>query len=336
MVEVINKKELGRCMGLCILLLVIGTSPLQAQALSRKDADEIRVLAREKVRGLNELLNAIANEDLSNYERKYLIMNSYMPSPDQIFINDGVIVEDDTDPKHKTAAPGPDTPIEKYLSNFDLFYTKSETNTIEFTNLVVSDVKVDKYPFVKVFYTEHFKSTRGGTPYEPVSRVAELRADKSGSDWMVFLTRLAFSSPANVKSVPVTPRPSASYDSLQRNKEPVLARPADKKPVAATGQTQDVQRVTQALDQAAVADAQRRRKLGIIKAGAGVAALAFGGVTYSMLSKDYKDYKARIAGHEGITSYAKPGIYISVGAAAVGLGVSLTSLFDFKNAKHPR
>jgi hypothetical protein len=122
---------------------VLLASQSDAQTLSRKDADEIRVLARERVKGLNDLLNAIANEDLSNYERRYLMMNSYMPSNDQIFVNDGVIVEDDVDPKHKASAPGLDTPIEKYLSNFDLFYAKTETNTIEFTNLVVSDVKVD-------------------------------------------------------------------------------------------------------------------------------------------------------------------------------------------------
>lgn len=77
-----------------LLVLGITGAALQAgaQALTRRDADEIRVLAREKVKGLNDLLNAIANEDLSNYERRYLMMNSYMPSNDQIFINYGVIV----------------------------------------------------------------------------------------------------------------------------------------------------------------------------------------------------------------------------------------------------
>jgi len=306
-----------------------------AQALTRRDADEIRVLAREKVKGLNDLLNAIANEDLSNYERRYLMMNSYMPSNDQIFINDGVIVEDDIDPKHKASAPGLDTPIEKYLSNFDLFYVKSETNTIEFTNLVVSDVKVDKYPFVKVFYTQHFKgkSNKDNTPYQPIARVAELRADKSGNDWIVFLTRVAFNSTENAKSVPVTPRPSATYDSLQRKKEPVVSQASDRKPVATPADAKEGERVFKELNKPNAAAAANARKWGAIKLGAGVAALAFGAVTYSMLKKDYKDYKNRIDNPEGLTSYAKPGIYVAVGAAAVGLGVSLTSLFDFKRAR---
>jgi hypothetical protein len=320
---------------LLILGIVGATLQAGAQTLTRRDADEIRVLAREKVKGLNDLLNAIANEDLSNYERRYLMMNSYMPSNDQIFINDGVIVEDDVDPKHKISAPGLDTPIEKYLSNFDLFYVKSETNTIEFTNLVVSDVKVEKYPFVKVFYTEHFKgkSNKDNTPYQPIARVAELRADKSGNDWFVFLTRIAFNSADIAKSVPVTPKPSATYDSLQRKKEPVVSQASDRKPVAKPEDAKEGERVFKELNKPDQAAAANARKWGAIKLGAGVAALAFGAVTYSMLNKDYKDYKKRIDNPEGLTSYAKPGIYVSVGAAAVGLGVSLTSLFDFKRAK---
>ncbi|MCE6988892.1 hypothetical protein [Dyadobacter sp. CY323] len=306
-----------------------------AQTLSRKDADEIRVLAREKVKGLNDLLNAIANEDLSNYERRYLMMNSYMPSNDQIFVNDGVIVEDDTDPKNKVSAPGLDTPIEKYLSNFDLFYTKTEINTIEFTNIVVGDVKVDKYPFVKVFYTQHFKgkSNRDNTPFTSISRVAELRADKSGNDWVVFLTRIAFNSAENAKAVPVTPKPSEKYDSLQRKKEPIAAQPTDKKPVATPEETRQTERVSQQISQVNQAQIAQARKWGAIKLGAGVAALAFGAVTYSMLNKDYKDYKNRIENSEGFTSYAKPGVYISIGAAAVGIGLSVSSIFDFKTAK---
>ncbi|NIJ51154.1 hypothetical protein [Dyadobacter arcticus] len=320
------------------VLLVLGILSVGqsfAQPLSRKDADEIRVLAREKIKGLNDLLNAIANEDLSNYERRYLMMNSYMPSNDQIFVNDGVIVEDDTDPKNRVSAPGLDTPIEKYLSNFDLFYTKTETNTIEFTNLVVGDVKVDKYPFVKVFYTQHFKgkSNRDNTPFQPISRVAELRADKSGNDWIVSLTRIAFNSTENAKAVPITPKPSATYDSLQRKKEPIVAQPTDKKPVATPEQTRQTEQVSQQISQLSQAEIQQARKWGAIKLGAGVAALAFGAVTYSMLNKDYKDYKNKIAESEGFTSYAKPGAFISIGAAAVGIGLSVSSIFDFKTAK---
>lgn len=317
---------------LATLAFAAATWQAGAQTLSRKDADEIRVLARERVKGLNDLLNAIANEDLSNYERRYLMMNSYMPSNDQIFVNDGVIVEDDIDPRHNASAPGLDTPIEKYLSNFDLFYAKSETNTIEFTNLVVSDVKVDKYPFVKVFYTQHFKgkSNKDNTPYQAIARVAELRADKSGNDWIVYLTRLAFNSSESARSVPVTPKPSATYDSLQRKKEPVVSQASDRKPVASPEDSKEGDRVFKELNKPNQTAIQNARKWGAIKLGVGVAALAFGAVTYSMLNKDYKDYKKRIDNPEGLTSYAKPGIYVSVGAMAVGLGISISSIFDFK------
>jgi hypothetical protein len=314
-----------------------GANTAVGQALTRKDTDEIRVLARERIKGLNDLLNAVSNDDLSNYERRYIMMNSYMPGNDQIFFNDGVIVEDDVDPKHTTSAPELDTPIEKYLSNFDLFYSKSETNTVEFSNIVVSDVKMDKYAFVKVFYTEQFKgkNSNNSIPYQPLSRVAELRADKVAGDWVVYLTGIAFNSTANAKAVPVTPVPSANYETAKKNKDqPVATKPTDKKqPVVAEADKAEGERMFKDLNKPNQAEIQRAKKMGMIKLGVGVAALAFGAVTYAMLNKDFKDYKSRINNPEGLTSYAKPGIYISIGSAAVGVGVTVSSLLDFKKAR---
>jgi hypothetical protein len=309
-----------------------------AQSLSRKDADEIRVLAREKIKALNDLLNAISNDDLSNYERRYMMMNSYMPGNDQIFFNDGVIVEDDLDPNHVSSAPGLDTPIEKYLSNFDLFYTKSETNTVEFSNLVVSDVKMNKYAFVKVSYTQLFKAKNSSnpTPYQAVSRIAELRADKVQGAWAVYLTGIAFNSAAQAIAAPVTPLPSATYESAKKNlDQPTAEKPTDMKPKKVM--TEEDKKVSGNLStqisKVSQAELEHTRRRATLKLGVGLTAFAFGAVTYAMLNKDYKDYKNRISNPEGLTGYAKPGIYISLGSAAAGLGITVTSLLDFRKAK---
>ncbi len=80
-------------------------------------------------------------------------------------------------------------------------------------------------------------------------------------------------------------------------------------------------------------NASVQKRNGLIMAGAGIAAIAFGAVTYSMLNKDHKDYRNTIANAEGITSYASPGIYIAGGAAAAGLGLSLASIPRFRKAR---
>ena len=80
-------------------------------------------------------------------------------------------------------------------------------------------------------------------------------------------------------------------------------------------------------------NASVRKRNGLIMAGVGIAAIAFGAVTYSMLNKDHKDYKNTIANAEGITSYASPGIYIAGGAAVAGLGLSLASIPKFLKAR---
>ncbi|TKT88930.1 hypothetical protein [Dyadobacter frigoris] len=328
---------------LVLLMIALGSfyaGTSMAQTLSRKDADEIRVLAREKIKAFNDLLNAVSNDDLSNYERRYMMMNSYMPSNDQIFFNDGVVVEDDVDPKHTSSSPELDTPIEKYLSNFDLFYTKSDANTIEFSNIVVSDVKMNKYAFVKVFFSQQFKAKNSNdkTPYQSVSRVAELRADKVAGSWIVYLTGISFNSAANAIAAPATPVPSATYESAQKNGVQPMAtasKPTDMKPtVAATPQEKKAaEKFSEQISKANQAQLDHTRKLATIKLGAGIAAFAFGAVTYAMLNKDFKDYKSKISNPEGLTSYAKPGIYISVGSAAAGLGVTVSSLLDFKKLK---
>ncbi len=163
--------------------------------LSPRDAREIQLLAQRKVeRSLADLLNTLTFDEIGEFERKSIVEDSYNASPNQVFYSDKVIVEDDLGQR-----PGPgvlplDLAVAKYLDNFDLLYPKSEEQTIQFTDVRVSNLKKSDYYYVKVYYTSKFgqRHKQTGTAFEPVHRVAEVRAKRNNKKWTVYIARLAF------------------------------------------------------------------------------------------------------------------------------------------------
>ncbi|GAB3925998.1 tetratricopeptide repeat protein [Larkinella terrae] len=181
--------------GFCLLSLSAG-----AQDLTTRDNEEVRLLARRKVeRGLYDLLNVLSQEDLNEFERNTLISESFTQGPNQLFYNGDVIVEDDVNPERTSAASVLDLSVEKYLANFDFLYRKSAGSSIQFSNFKVSNLKKGNSLYVKVFYTSLFKEKHKqiATPYVPVRRIAEVRADLVGKKWSLLITRLAFFTPAD-------------------------------------------------------------------------------------------------------------------------------------------
>ena len=170
-----------------------------AVQLSQRDVkqrrDEIIFQAKTKINNLKDLFNTITFEGTDEAQRNAVIQNSFLPGPNQVFYGDDVVVEDDIDPTHTSAENAVDLGVERYLRNMDLFYVKSDQSTIEFSQIIVSDVQEGKdFPFVKVYFTEKFNSkhTQIDSAYRPVHRVAELRAVLVNNKWRTFITRLAF------------------------------------------------------------------------------------------------------------------------------------------------
>ncbi|GAB4025609.1 tetratricopeptide repeat protein [Spirosoma koreense] len=183
-----------------LLAGVSSWSGLQAQALTTRDNEEVKLLARRKIeRGLGDLLNVLSLADLGEAERNALISESFTPGVNQLFADKDIIVEDDINPTRAAAGTVLDMSVEKYLANFDLLYTKTGQSTIQFSNITVSDLKKGSSLYVKVFYTSFFggKHTKIDKPYVPIRRVAEVRADQVGSKWSVLITRLAFMTQAD-------------------------------------------------------------------------------------------------------------------------------------------
>ncbi|MFN4144999.1 MAG: tetratricopeptide repeat protein [Runella sp.] len=179
-------------------LLLLASSVLWAQdSLRLRDVQEIKLLAQRKVeRGLADLLNTVTFEDLSEFERKSLMADSYGESPNKLFYNAEVIVEDDINPEHTGQGRPLDLTIDRYLNNLELFYKKSADATIKLSDFRFSNVKKTDHYYIKVFYKSHFGGQHNqiAKPYIPVERVAEVRAEKKGKKWVVYIARLAFFS----------------------------------------------------------------------------------------------------------------------------------------------
>ncbi|MCK8495798.1 hypothetical protein M0L20_28285 [Spirosoma sp. RP8] len=169
-----------------------------AGPVSKRDKDEITFQARSTIDNLRNLLNTLNTTGLTESEQNPIIQNSYLPNQDQLFYNDAIVVEDDIDPKHNSSDSTADFKVDRYLRNLILFYTKSDVPTIEFSRIVTSPVLEGKeYPYIKIFFTSAFtgKHTQIPVPYQPVQRVAELRAEKMGGKWRTYIIRLGFVQP---------------------------------------------------------------------------------------------------------------------------------------------
>ena len=181
-----------------VYLARVGQREPPKGSLIKRRNDQILFQAKNQIDNLRGLLNTLTFESTTEPESNSLILNSYLPNPNQIFYNDGVVVEDDIDPNHTSSENVTDLPIERYLQNMALFYTKTDGESINFSHIITSPIQEGKeYPYVKVFFTQTFVSKHNqiNIPYRPVERVAELRAEIVDNKWRVFITRLAFLQP---------------------------------------------------------------------------------------------------------------------------------------------
>lgn len=181
---------------LLLILCLLNLISTAQTPLTKKETDEIRYNARRKVeKDLPELLNTLNLSDIGDFERKTLILNSYLPSPTQVFYSDGVVIEDDLKPDLSLKDPPVDASVDKYLNNLDLFYAKSDTVTIKIENVVVSPVKESKDKItVQVYFTSIFKGSHKTikTPYVPQLRIAELNVEKNEKQWSVLISSIRF------------------------------------------------------------------------------------------------------------------------------------------------
>jgi hypothetical protein len=166
-----------------LIILLYANGSLWAQELSSLtdgDKKEIKALARRLVAtDYRGLLNTIVFEDASAFQISQIIENAYLPNNEQLFYDDGAIVEDDINPNNSTK--GSDLAVSRYLANLSIFYKKTGNETIFFSDISTSEIKKSKndYLFVLVNFKSEFKGEHTtAKPYQPTQRVAEVRIEK--------------------------------------------------------------------------------------------------------------------------------------------------------------
>jgi tetratricopeptide (TPR) repeat protein len=168
---------------------------LQAQdSISVKDAGEISYRAELVINEYRDLLNIIANAQTEIKETKDLILNSYGSSKNRIFFDSSILIENDLDPSVRNSQSSKDLSVAAYLNNLDLFYSKSDTSTIHFSNIRVSNIKQGEYLYVKVYFTSEFrgKNTLSNGEYAENNRVAEIRISRQGTKWTGAIMNVGF------------------------------------------------------------------------------------------------------------------------------------------------
>ncbi|MVM40684.1 hypothetical protein GO730_28375 [Spirosoma sp. HMF3257] len=201
--------------------LVGVVSPALAQSqqpptqLTERDKQNINAAALKSLNRLNVLLNALAVEGLEDAEVDTIIKKSYS-GPARIFDNVNVSIEDDINPEHTSATKTEDLKVDEYLNRLSLYYSKRSPNddkvTIIFPKQEATAAQQNgSSTYIKVFFESVFKGKYipKSSSYQPASRVIELRAEKPGQYWRVYITRFSFKQPGEgMQQVVGTGRPT--------------------------------------------------------------------------------------------------------------------------------
>ena len=192
-------KDLPPVLLLFAAVLLTAGRVVAQDSLSSRDATEIRYKAERMVRTeLNDLLNNLSNTGYETYEVEESIQSSYSNNRrNRIFRDSLVLVEPDVKPGVVRSGQADDEPLGKYLRDIDLLYKKSDTGTIAFDHIRCSPVKKSDNIYVKVYYNSLFKgrSALSDQPYSTTNRLAEIKAEKEGNQWRLYIVRLAFFNP---------------------------------------------------------------------------------------------------------------------------------------------
>ncbi|MDZ7898328.1 MAG: hypothetical protein U5N85_09950 [Arcicella sp.] len=179
-----------------ILFLTIFYFEGKAQStLSKKDMDEIRLLARKKIqKSLPELINTLNLDDVSFEDRKEVAQNSYYNNPEQLFAGDSVLIDDDLNPARKIGNKTSRIKVSSYLAKSDSVYKKSAEPTYEVSNIVVSEIKdTNNIISIKVFFRSLFKGTHITIKerYKPCEQIAKFKVEKIGKRWQVWISDIS-------------------------------------------------------------------------------------------------------------------------------------------------
>jgi len=189
-------RKYGKILLICLTWILIGGLPqvVIAQTLNERSEQTIKRQGKFLVEEFQKLLINLSNINNSEADIEKIIYNN--TKGDKIFWDENITIEDDINPKFTQYENPLDKRIEDYLNDFDIYYTKSATGTIEFDSLLVSDVlrSDEGYWYVKVLYQSRFLNKHRDflIPYPKRRRVAEIRADEKSVGWNSYISSIRF------------------------------------------------------------------------------------------------------------------------------------------------
>ena len=182
---------------LIFCLTFISSTATLCQELTVGDTLEIKRQARFCIIQFGDILNQLAKPD--EYFRKYNVENFIKKfyensSPDQIFRDSIILIEDDLNPNSRPPTFEEEKTIQRYLNDFFQFYEKSVGTSVVFSDIEVSDIQQGEYLYVNVTYENEFLNRHKyiDQPYEKYKRIATVKAEPSNTGWKVMITYIGY------------------------------------------------------------------------------------------------------------------------------------------------
>jgi len=180
-----------------ILIIILVTYSFQnrvfSQERSSKEKDEIRSKAIGLVKDFEQLLNVLGTKGTTASDVQDIV-NQATVEDGKYFFDDKVIIEDDISSLDPDSGTAKDVTIQKYLNDWDLFYSKGYDESVTFSDFRLSDFVTTSYQFVKVFYLSQFKNKNKDFDrnYKIQKRIALIRFEKKGDQWVAWINGISF------------------------------------------------------------------------------------------------------------------------------------------------
>lgn len=164
-----------------------------AQTLEPRDRDEIRSKAIGLVKDFEQLLNVLATKGTTASDVQDIV-NQATNEDGRMFYDAKVNVEDDLYSLKADSLSPKDVNIQKYLNDWDLFYTKTYDEAVVFSDLRLSEIQTKEYSYLKVYFQVQYKSKHKDFDqlYPIRKRVALVRFEKQGENWVAWINSLSF------------------------------------------------------------------------------------------------------------------------------------------------
>lgn len=191
---------------LTVVILGLAFPALQAQTLTERDKQDIKIAAEQVIFKLEILLNTLTDKNRTQAEKRRMIRDCYKNnSISQIFFDHNVNVFDDIDPLYTTNF-GSAMKLSVYLNRFLFSYDAlGDKKSIRFSNPRVIKVEQGRdYPFARVFFWSKFGGAykrESDKKYKHNVRVAEIRAVRSSDGWRATIAHVSFASEQEIKTV---------------------------------------------------------------------------------------------------------------------------------------